>query len=74
MSIRILTSEQDALDLIASIEILENIPRPGTITWGEPIVHPDGTKWAVILSDLSTPLPDDLHTLPPGWYATSEGQ
>lgn len=66
--LRILNSEHDAWVLTAAIEALENIPRPGTDSWGEPRKHPMQGKWAVILSDLSEPQPGDLVFLPPDWY------
>jgi len=69
--IRILTSDHDAWVLTASIEAIEGIPRPGTDQWGEPIPHPDGTRWAVVLSDLSEALPGDVPMLTPDWYPES---
>ena len=71
--LRIVSSEQAALAGISACETLEGIPRPGTVRWMDaPFAHPDGTRWAYILSDLSPAEPGDVPNLPADWYPPPE--
>jgi len=73
LMIRILNNMQDALSCIRQQEILENIPRAGTDIWmQQPIIHPGGQQWAVVLSDRAPTMSGDIVRLPVDWFPLSE--
>lgn len=71
--LRVVTSEHDAWVGIAEQEALEGIPREGTPQWMEdPLAHPDGLRWAYVLSDKAEVLPADVIELPADWFPPRE--
>lgn len=67
--LRIVNDEQAALDGIAEQAALEGIPRPGTEVWMlAPFAHPDGQRWAFVLSDLAPVQPGDVARLDETWF------